>query len=288
MIKIMLPIGILAVLVLSACQNEVDDTNEAEEDRKVPVEVVQASIGDLVVERSVNVRTAPAEMTPIMVTTPGEIAELYIENGDQVEEDESVASIQTRVGKQTIKAPRAGEIMQLKAKEEDLISEEDPLAMIVDLDDMIAQVGVTHTIRALLKQDMTVEALIEGETYDATITSISQLPDDTGLYPIEAMIKNDDHIILSGMIAELRIPEVREEHATIVPTEAVIEESDGDFVFIVNDDQAVKMEVSILDMQSDQTAIEGDINEGDQVVVNGQITLADGVRVNVVKEGHSS
>lgn len=288
MIKIMLPIGILAVLVLSACQNEVDDTNEAEEDRKVPVEVVQASIGDLVVERSVNVRTSPAEMTPIMVTTPGEIVELYIENGDQVEEDESVASIQTRVGKQTIKAPRAGEIMQLKAKEEDLISEEDPLAMIVDLDDMIAQVGVTHTIRALLKQDMTVEALIEGETYDATITSISQLPDDTGLYPIEAMIKNDDHIILSGMIAELRIPEVREEHATIVPTEAVIEESDGDFVFIVNDDQAVKMEVSILDMQSDQTAIEGDINEGDQVVVNGQITLADGVRVNVVKEGHSS
>lgn len=288
MIRIMLPIGILAVLVLSACQNEVDDTNEAEEDRKVPVEVVQASIGDLVVERSVNVRTSPAEMTPIMVTTPGEIVELYIENGDQVEEDESVASIQTRVGKQTIKAPRAGEIMQLKAKEEDLISEEDPLAMIVDLDDMIAQVGVTHTIRALLKQDMTVEALIEGETYDATITSISQLPDDTGLYPIEAMIKNDDHIILSGMIAELRIPEVREEHATIVPTEAVIEESDGDFVFIVNDDQAVKMEVSILDMQSDQTAIEGDINEGDQVVVNGQITLADGVRVNVVKEGHSS
>lgn len=282
--------GIMVFLllgVLVAC-NENEDTVEDKEDIIIPVETVAAIEGDLVIEKSLYGRTAPMRITPIMVQIPGEIDELEVENGDQVEEDDLIATLKTQVGQQNVEAPRKGEIMQLGLEEGDLVTDAEPLAMIIDLDEIKVNFTVTNNQRSLLEKDATLDIFIDDQKYTAEIHTIGTMPDETGLYPVEAKVENEDGKILPGMMATMHVPETRIENAVILPTAAVIEESDRAFVYLVQNDHVVKTEITILAAQSDETAIEGDLEVSDQIVINGHLTLEDGSKVTVVKEGNQS
>lgn len=53
---------------------------------------------------------------------------------------------------------------------------------------------------------------------------------------------------------------------------------------MVTDEETVEQrEVSVITMQSRQTAIEGDIEAGEEIVITGQSGLEDGDAVEVVK-----
>lgn len=279
--------AVLLIGVLAAC-NQNENTVEDQEDTVIPVETVEAIEGDLVIEKSLYGRTAPIRVTPIMVQMPGEIDELKVSNGDQVEEDDLIATIKTQAGQQNIEAPRKGEITQLEVEEGDLVTDAEPLAMIIDLEEIKVNFTVTSKLHSLLEKDATLDVFINDKKYSADVTSIGTLPDETGLYPVVASVENKANEILPGMVAIMHVPEERIDNAIILPTEAIIEESEGAFVYLVQDDQVVKTEITILETQSDETAIEGEVNAGDQVVINGQLTLEDGSKVNVVKEGNES
>lgn len=285
-----LGLGIATILLIglfSAC-NDDEAEDENKEDIVIPVETVEAKEGDLVIEKSLYGRTAPAKMTPVMVQIAGEMDVLEVENGDEVEKDDLIAKLKTPAGIQNVTASSTGEIVQLEADEGDLIPDSDPLAMIADMEKMNVNTAVTSNVRSLLKKEDKMKSTINDEEYEAEITSIGTIPDETGLYPIEASIENKDKTILPGMIVKLTIPEKRIKEAIILPTEAVIEENEGTYIYIVEDGEVTKVEINIKVTQSDQSAIEGEVNEGDQIVVNGQLTLSDGSKVSVVKEGNQS
>ncbi len=280
-------VGLLFVGFLTAC-NQNEDTIVDQEEVIIPVETVEATEGDLVIEKSLYGRTAPMRITPIMSQMPGEIDELEIENGDQVEEDDLIATLKTQVGQQNIKAPRKGEITQLEVEEGDLATDAEPFAMIVDVGEMKVNFTVTSKLRSLLEKDSTLDIFINDEKYAAKITTIGKMPDETGLYPVEASVENENGEILPGMVAVMHVPENRIENAIILPTAAIVEETEGAFIYLVQDNQVVKSEITILEAQSDETAIKGEVSAGDQVVINGQLTLEDGSKVDVVKEGNQS
>lgn len=266
-----------------ACSGD-EETKENDADKVTSVETIEATEGDLVIEKSIYGRAQPGSTKPIMVENPGEIDSLEVGNGDKVDKDDVIGTIKSPAGKQTLYAPKAGEVVHLEADEGDIVSNEEPLAIIADMDTMKLKFTVTADVQKLLKKEEKHKAIINNKEYEAEITSIDMMPDDTGLYPVEATIENDKTAILPGMTAMIQIPEKRVKKAIILPTEAIIEESDETFIYIVKDDQAVKTEIDIKETQSDKTAIEGEVKKGDQVVVNGQLTLSDGYKVDVVKE----
>ncbi|WP_163969535.1 efflux RND transporter periplasmic adaptor subunit [Oceanobacillus halotolerans] len=286
--KWIIGITLLSLLVLAACNQE-EDANEEEAEPVIPVETEEVTVSDLIIQKSVYGRTAPNTATPIMVQTPGEVDTLEVENGDIIEEDDVIATIQTAAGNQTIYAPEDGEIINLTAEEGAMATSEEPLAVIADLDTMKLQFSVTAGVRDLFEKEAIHKVVIGENEYEAEITTIDKMPDDTGLYPVEATIDNEEGDVLPGMVAELTVPESRVTDAIIVPTEAIVEESDETFVYVIEDDVANKAAVTITETQSDKTAIEGDtIAEGDQVVTNGQLTLSDQSKVNVTEEGNES
>jgi len=80
------------------------------------------------------------------------------------------------------------------------------------------------------------------------------------------------------------VDETVESDALLVPTEAVVESEGESFVFVVTDDETVEQRaVSVVTMQSQQTAIEGDIEAEEEIVITGQSGLEDGNSVEVVK-----
>ncbi|MUK89690.1 efflux RND transporter periplasmic adaptor subunit [Ornithinibacillus sp. L9] len=281
--KLMIIAGILLIGLLTACTEE-DQSNEEEQERVAPVEIAEATEGDLVVESSLFGRTAPNSMTPIMLQNPGEIDVLEVEDGDMVEEDDLIATILTPAGKQNVYAAKDGKIVNLEAEEGAMVSNSDPLAMIADMDTMKLQFNVTADMLSHIEKGDTFTAIINGTEYEAEVSKVGQMPNDTGLYAVEASVDNEEGDIVTGVVAQMNVPVSRVENTILVPTAAIVDESDETFVYIVTDDQAVKTTVTIKETQSEQTAIEGDIAEGDQIVVNGQLLLSDGTKVDIIEE----
>ncbi len=283
--KMLVSITAIALIgVLAAC-NQNEDSAEDKKETVTPVETVKATTGDMVIEKSLYGRTAPASTTPIMAQNPGEVTELEVENGEMVEEDDLIATIQTARGNQNIYASKDGEIANLNVEEGSMASNSEPLAVIADFDSMKLNFTVTADTLDLFEKEDTFTAAIDDTEYEAEITSIASMPDDTGLYPVEATIENKDGAVLAGMIAIMQVPENRVKDTTIVPTTAIVDESGETFIYVIEDEKAIKKAVTIKESQSDETAIEGEVNDGAQVVTSGQLTLTDESKVNVVKEG---
>ncbi|GAA0436526.1 hypothetical protein GCM10008983_11550 [Lentibacillus halophilus] len=278
------------VSVFAACnqnENESDDT----EDHVVSVETSEATIGDLVVEKTLYGQVQPAATTPVMVPNSGEITELNVANGDTVEENASLLTIKTAAGSRNIRASTAGNIAQLDAEEGDRVSGSDPVMVISNVDPMIITASVTTDIRQLLEKGTTYTVTIGEQDYDAELTERSAMPGDKGLYPIKATINpnpDDAETVLTGMTATMHIPEKRVSDAIIVPTESVVTGRGDPFVYVVENSKAVKTDVVIRETKSKKTAVKGVIQDGDHVVVNGLLTLSDGASVNVVKERDDS
>lgn len=277
---------ILIAVIFSACNDS--EVEEEGEEKVVPVETAKAEKGDLTITKSVYGRLEPSQTTPVMLQNPGEIDKLEVADGDKVKEDDTIATIVSPMGNETVQAESDGMITNLDAKEGDKASNEDPLAVIADVDTMIITVNVTAKVQSLFGKDDDYKTVIDDEEYDATIKRIEQMPDDTGLYPVEATVDNDDGDILPGMIGRMDVPEKKVKDAFIVPTSAVVTEEGESFIFIVRDDKAEKMDVEVKETQSDKTAIDGDVEADDAVVVNGQVTLSDGSEVDVTKEENES
>lgn len=278
----------LAGCVLVACSNNDAEENNDENEETVPVETAEVEEGDLTVTKSVYGRAEPSKTTPIMLEDPGEIDKLEVEEGDTVEEDDTIAKVLTPEGDKKIEADADGMITDLDAEEGEMTSDEDPLAVISEMDPMKLSFQVTSKVRKLFEKDDENTVDIDGEEYDATVDKVKATPDDTGLYPVEASVENEDDDILSGMVARMDVPEEKVEDTIIVPTSAIVTEDEESFIFIVEDDEAVRTEVSVNETQSDETAIDGDVDVDDELVVNGQSTLADGSKVDVKEEENES
>src|SRR5690625_329556 len=283
MIKNVLKIMAICLIgLLVACSN--NNTDEDKTESIIPVETITAQEDEIVVNRTLSGRTAPNRTTPVMVEVPGEIEELNVENGDKVEEDEVLATLKTPAGNQDIKAPKSGEVAELELDEEDVATDSDPFAVIIDMEKLKINYDVTSNVRSLMEKDMTLDTVVDDETYETTITSIGSIPGETGLYSVEGVVENADDQLIPGLVVKTSVPEKRIKDTIVVPTEAIIEENDGAFVYLVEDNVAVKTEITIKESQSDMTAIEGDVKVDDEVVINGQLTLSDGREVEVVEE----
>lgn len=203
-----------------------------------------------------------------------------------------VEQARQRLEDATITAPAAGEIVAIEADEGEMINAQSPIFTIVAYDPILLKTTVSARQLPLIKKDMSVTIEIsslaalasEEVTMEGKVLYVSPVTDSTGLYPIEVEIPNPNHTLKPGMIASLRIPETLVDNSLILPTSAIVEEAGFSYVYIVEQDRAVLKEVKIISAQTEQSAVEGDIEAGDQVVVKGQITLTDGNLVTIVKE----
>src|SRR5690625_6641799 len=138
--------AVLLISLLAACN---DEDTEVEEDVIIPVETVEAIKEDFVIHKSIYGRVEPAQSTPIIAPLPGEIDTVEVKNGDQLEKDDLIETLKTEAGIQDIKASKAGEVAELNAQAGDMASTEEPLALLIDIEDMNVKLTVTSSVRYL-------------------------------------------------------------------------------------------------------------------------------------------
>ncbi|MGP4072288.1 efflux RND transporter periplasmic adaptor subunit [Piscibacillus sp. B03] len=285
---LVLIIAILSV-VLVACNDEPEE--EETETVATPVEVAEVTQSDFTETRTFVARTMPSDQMPVVSEIAGEVDELHVEQGDVVEEGDVLAEIvHPQYGRRDLEAPMDGQIQQLNMAEGRMVTNEEPAAIVVTIDPLNLTFNVPASeVQNFSKDDevnFTVSQLDQEGT--ATITTVADSAVETGTFEIQAEIENEDQDILSGVSAQVLLEKMVAENALIVPTEAVVERGEERVVFVAKDDKAVRIPVEVIAMQSKETAIkpveDNTLEEGDQVVIRGQLTLSDDQEISINEE----
>jgi len=132
----------------------------------------------------------------------------------------------------------------------------------------------------LLEADL---LLADGTTYPAGGVidfTASTVDPATGNVVLRAQFPNPDYRLVPGALARVRIIIDQLDNVFRVDPEAVSQGAAGPVVYVVEDSVANARPVRLgPETQGEQLVLEG-LKDGDRVVVNGQVALRDGARVN--------
>jgi membrane fusion protein (multidrug efflux system) len=104
-------------------------------------------------------------------------------------------------------------------------------------------------------------------------------------FRVEIEIPNNNEILRPGMFARVFI-DMGEIEAFVVPSDAVMmqEGTNDRYIFVVNGSTVSRRLVKLGKRFDDMVEIaEGELKEGDSLVIDGQARLSDGLRVEIVK-----
>lgn len=184
-----------------------------------------------------------------------------------------------------IVAPISGTIVEVNAKEGELVSAGNPLFKIVNLHpiQIKASISTADMLKLQNRKEMSLSLPDIGKTMKAQITHLSPIAQN-GFYTVEFEADNPDGAIKSGMTAILSMEEALVSNALLVPTRSIVDRGSESFVFVIRGGVAVEVQVEVVESQSEKSAVKGDVNEGEQVVIKGQLTLSDGDQVKIIEE----
>lgn len=136
----------------------------------------------------------------------------------------------------------------------------------------------TLTVLATIKDSIkdSVQPAIEGslDFIDNTVDP------STGVISIKASFANDEYRLWPGQLLDLRLRLTERTDCIVVPAQAVQVGQKGTYVYVVNDDNTVTYRpVSAGMLYQGEVVIEDGLRAGESVVIDGQMQLADGVRV---------
>ena len=111
----------------------------------------------------------------------------------------------------------------------------------------------------------------------------------TDTIKLKATFDNPDRRLWPGQFARVSLRLTTLDNATVVPSQAVQTGQDGQYVFVVKDDQTVEQRsVSVGQRVQDETVVEKGLKPGETVVTEGQLRLEAGSRVTTDQSGRGA
>jgi multidrug efflux system membrane fusion protein len=135
-----------------------------------------------------------------------------------------------------------------------------------------------------LEGPLTVLAILPGLTpFEGVLTLINNAVDvNTGTILLQALFANDDLLLWPGEFVDVKVQLEVRENVAAVPPEAVQIGQDGSYVFVVNNDNIVDIRPVIVGQKDENSIlIDSGLEEGERVVLDGQINLKPGVQVAI-------
>ena len=210
-----------------------------------------------------------------------------------VEADQaSVDNARLQVAYCTITAPIEGRTGTLNVKVGNLVKADDstPLVTINQMRPIFASFSVpAQLLPQLTKHDgnrITVTATLPqnpGPAEEGTLTFVDNAVDTaTGTILLKATFANKDERLWPGQFVDIVVTLGEEPNRIVVPAPAVQTSQQGQYVFVVKDDQTVELRpVKVDRMDEAEAVIEKGLTAGETVVTDGQLRLIPGVKVEI-------
>lgn len=186
-----------------------------------------------------------------------------------------------------ITAPIACVVKRIDAKVGAFLSVGDPLAQLLQLDQVKGVVGIPESdvaaVRKVKQVDITISAL-KNKHFTAKAHYFTPAPETTAyLYRFELALDNPEHQILPGMFLRANIIKEQVDNAIMVPLYAIISRSDKQFVYVVDGEKVRRQPVELGIIEGWQIQVTKGLAAGDAIVIEGHRDVEDGQQVHIVK-----
>lgn len=219
----------------------------------------------------------------------GKIIEKIKDQGDSVAKGEAIAYIdRDEVGLKFEKAPVESTLNGFVGRVfVDVGTSVDPqtaVALVVDMDavEIYLDIPEMYLPRVVLGQSATVTVdTWPGERFSGQVIKISPVIDmATRTAPIEILVDNKDHRLMSGMFANVELVLETHKNVPVIFKEAIMGKNHDVYVFVVENNQAVLKKISLGIRQGPLLEVKDGLKEGDEVVVMGKQRLYEGATVS--------
>jgi RND family efflux transporter MFP subunit len=189
----------------------------------------------------------------------------------------------------TIRAPFDGVVAELYITEGSMVGPQAPVALFVS-QQVEAVFNVEESRIGQVKDGQSAAlrvATYPGQDFPGVVTSIAPVADkDSHTFIVKVTPVDGDNLLRSGMYADLSLL-VEQKEATLLVPRSAVSDSQGDgqqVVYVLQDDATVRRQpvtIGLEQADSDRLEILSGLTAGQQVVIAGQGSLEDGVKVEV-------
>jgi len=123
---------------------------------------------------------------------------------------------------------------------------------------------------------------LAGQPREARILAL--IPDsdeETHMVPLRMEVDNADGALVAGMFVTTLVPLIARRDVRLVPKDAIVSRGEASLLFVVEEGRCRELYVETGMAVRDRVAVNGDIREGQQVVVRGNERLRDGQPVAI-------
>lgn len=143
------------------------------------------------------------------------------------------------------------------------------------------RVYLTEEVVSNISVGEPVDVSIKDGIYKSTIREIHSLQPGDILYPVDVEMDTTQKF-LSGTTALVKIPIYKKDAAVLINRKAIIHFNDEVFLYKLEGDKVVKTLVNAGETVGSRTEILSGLSVGDEVVVEGQFSIVDGEKVEVL------
>ncbi len=191
----------------------------------------------------------------------------------------------------TIRAPISGRTGSLLIREGNLVraNSAEPLVKINQLRPILVRFAVPANNLSLIQTHAAKNLVVRaepsggGDPSEGTLTFVDNAVDTTtGTILLKGRFPNDDGSLWPGGFVNVRLQLYVEPDALVIPAAAVVAGQQGSFVFVIQPDSSASTRaVTVNRTAGDFAIVSGDVQPGDRVVVDGQLRLRQGSKVQI-------
>lgn len=198
----------------------------------------------------------------------------------------SVEQAEFDLGQRRITAPISGWAGLLEVAEGDRIGAQDAIAVLTDRSSIQIDFRVPERFIAQLSQGMRIEVtplarpdqILAGE-----IVALDNVVDRASrTLRVQGQVANADDSLRAGQAFSVALSFPGDTLPSVDPL-AIQWSGDGAFIWVVRDGQAARIPVTIRQRNADSVLVEGDLSDGDPVIIEGVQTLRPGAEVEIVQ-----
>lgn len=198
-----------------------------------------------------------------------------------------ITSAQKSINDATVTSPISGMITSRGVTAGTVLSQAAPAFTIIDTSRVNINVKVSEQIINSLSVGQNVDVKISAassEPFAGVISIINPAADSAGTYSVQVEISNPDGKLKAGMFGEVSFVKERKENVVVVDRDTVLSKNGEDFVYVIEDNTAKQMPVTVGIDNGDKVEITSGLQEGTIVAVKGQNYLSDGDKVEIVSD----
>jgi len=186
-----------------------------------------------------------------------------------------------------VTAEISGTVAELNVEKGGVCAPGTPAGTIIDHSKMKAKVLVPETQVVLVKPGDTVSLTANawpGKVFPGRVLTVSPLADrQSRQFPVEIIVDNAGGELSAGMLGSVALVTAVEKDTLLIPVAAVLYDGARTYTYVVENNRAVRREITISLETREEAAVAAGLAEGDLVITRGQHQVKDGMLVEVKK-----